>query len=171
MTPEIFLSYDDSDEYWRARFDDVFSRSFPYKYVRPADMPPGDGTTYVRELRDKHYVTADTVTIVLIGPKAYSSKKVDWEVAASLEAQGVRPAGLIAMRLPSHDDYQKNSVNSRRIPQRLADNLRSGYIKIYDWTESERELESRLYTALKDARGRTHLIKNTRTLMERDMFR
>lgn len=169
--PEIFLSYDGADEYWRARFDDVFGRAFPHRSVRPLDVPPTDGASYGRQLREKGYLSAETVTIVLVGPKAYSSKKVDWEIAASLEAQGGRPAGLLAVRLPTHQDYQRNTVNPRRIPQRLADNLRSGYIRIYDWTESEHELETRLYAALKDARGRMHLIKNTRTLMERDMFR
>ncbi|HKI97518.1 MAG TPA: TIR domain-containing protein [bacterium] len=168
--PEIFISYDSSDEYWRARFDDVFGRAYPYRFVRP-DAVPEEGAFYGRELRDKGYLTDETVVVVLIGPKAYSSKKVDWEIAAALDNGRVRPAGVLAVRVPTHEDYQKPSVNPRRIPIRIADNLKSGYLRLYDWTESERELESRLYAALKDARGRANLIKNSRSLMERDMFR
>lgn len=169
--PEIFLSYDAADEYWRTRFDDVFGRNLPYRFVNPVDVPPGGGAIYARELWDKGYLNAETVTIVLIGPKTFASSKVDWEVAASLQSDGRRPAGVLAVRLPSHEDYRKSAVNPRRIPQRVADNLRSGYLRIYDWTESESELETRLYAALKDARGRAHLIKNARSLLERDMFR
>lgn len=169
--PEIFLSYDSADEYYRARFDDVFGRAFPYRSVRPAALPSDDGTFYIRELHNKGYLTTDTVMLVLIGPKTYSSKKVDWEVAAALEHRDNLTVGLVAVRLPTHPDFQKAMVDPRRIPRRIADNLKSGYIKIYDWTESERELESRLYSALKDARGRAHLIKNARSLMARDMFR
>jgi hypothetical protein len=169
--PEIFISYDASDEYYRARFDDVFGRSFPYRFVRPDAVPDGDGTFYCQELRAKGYLNDETVAVVLIGPKAYSSKKIDWEVSAALDTGSFRPAGLLAVRLPTHSDYQQPSVNPRRIPQRIADNLKTGYIKLYDWTESERELETRLYAALKDARSRAHLIKNSRDLMERDMFR
>ena len=169
--PDIFLIYDSADEYWRVRFDDVFAHEFAYRFVRPDAVPDEGGEFYGRELHDKGYLTPETVALVLIGPKTYSSKKVDWEVAAALDNGGTRPAGLIAVRLPSHEDYQKTSVNPRRIPQRIADNLRSGYIKIFDWTESHRELESRLYGALRDAKSRAHLIQNTRDLLERDMFR
>jgi hypothetical protein len=171
IMPEIFLSYDSDDEYWRARFDDVFGRVYPYKFVRPEAVPDEGGEFYGRELHAKSYLNAETVVVVLIGPRTFSSRKVDWEIAAALEESGRRPGGLMAVRVPSHEDYQKASVNPRRIPTRIADNLKSGYIKLYDWTESERELETRLYAALKDARARAHLIKNSRTLMERDMLR
>jgi Thoeris protein ThsB, TIR-like domain len=169
--PEIFISYDAADEYFRARFDDVFGRSYTFRYVNPSHVPVEGGEHYSKELRDKGYLNDETVVVVLIGPKTYSSKKVDWEVAAALDNGKARPAGLLAVRLPTHEDYQKPSVNPRRIPQRIADNLKSGFIKLYDWTESDRELESRLYAALRDARGRAHLISNARQLMERDMFR
>lgn len=168
--PDIFLSYDSSDEYWRARFDDVFGHSHPCRVVR-ADAMPTDGGLYAHELRDKGYLTPETVLLVLIGPRTYSSRKVDWEVAAALHDGDTRPAGILAVRLPTHEDYRKGKVNARRIPHRIADNLRSGFLKLYDWTESDRELENRLYAALKDARGRAHLVQNSRALMERDLFR
>jgi Thoeris protein ThsB, TIR-like domain len=168
--PEIFISYDSADEYWRARFDDVFGRAHPFRFVRP-DAVPEEGALYGRELREKGYLTTETVVVVLIGPKTFSSKKVDWEVAAALDNGNARPAGVLAVRLPTHEDYQKSSVNPRRIPHRVADNLKSGYLRLYDWTESERELETRLFAALKNARGRAELIRNTRELMERDVFR
>jgi Thoeris protein ThsB, TIR-like domain len=168
--PEVFISYDSADEYWRARFDDVFGRAFPYRFVRP-DAVPDEGMRYRRELHEKGYLSTETVAVVLIGPKTFSSRKVDWEVAAALGNGTSRPAGVLAMRLPTHEDYQKRSVNPRRIPHRIADNLKSGYLKLYDWTESERELETRLYAALKDARARASLIANSRSLMERDIFR
>lgn len=169
--PDIFLSYDGAEEYWRVRFDDVFGRAFACNMVRPAQIQAETGQSYIDDLAAKGFLTPETVMVVLLGPKTYSSRKVDWEIAAALNKIGSRPAGLVAMRLPNHQDHGKSSVNPSRIPSRIADNLKSGYIKLYDWTESQRELENRLFSALKDARQRAHLIKNSRALMERDMFR
>ena len=168
--PDIFLSYDSAEEYWRTRFDDVFGRDWPYRTVRPTQVPTDDGAEYGRLLHEKGYMDAETVVIVLIGPRTFASRKVDWEIAAALNGAGGRPSGIIAVRLPNHEDYQKPSVNPRRIPQRLADNLKSGYLKLYDWTESLQELQTRLYAALKETRAGTAKLKNDRTLMERDVL-
>ena len=168
--PDIFLSYDSADEYWRTRFDDVFGRDCPYRSVRPMQVPTEDGAEYGRLLREKGYMDEETVVVVLIGPRTFSSRKVDWEIASAFDNAGGRPCGLLAVRLPNHEDYQKPSVNPRRIPQRLADNLKSGYLKLYDWTESLQELQTRLYAALKDARTGAAKVKNARALMERDML-
>jgi hypothetical protein len=169
--PRIFLSYDLEDESWRARFDDVFGRAHAFRYVSAADVPPGGGAAYARELRDMGYLDAETVVLVLIGPHTHASSKVDWEVAAALDGDGPARAGLVALRLPTHEDFRKPSVNPRRIPQRVADNLRSGYLNLHDWTESEPELTSRLEAALRDARGKATLAKNERALLPRDLPR
>lgn len=168
--PEIFLSYDRADEYWRTRFDDVFGRDRPYRSVRPSQVPTEDGAEYGRLLREKGYLDAETVVMVLIGPKTFSSRKVDWEIAAAFGTGDSRPSGVLAVRLPNHEDYKKPSVNPRRIPQRLADNLRTGYLKLYDWTESLQELNTRLYAALKEVRTGAAKLKNDRPLMAKDML-
>jgi hypothetical protein len=138
--------------------------------VPPGEFSAGDGRAYIDQLLDQGLIQPDTVVVVLIGPKAYSSKKLDWEIAAALEKKGSHPTGLVPIRCPNHEDHGKQSVNPRRIPFRIADNLKSGFLKLYDWTENTRELENRLHAAMKDARVRSHQVKNSRPLMQRDMF-
>ncbi len=168
---DIFLSYDGSDEYWRARFDDVFGHGRHYRSVRPADMPAQGGAFYASELISKGYITPDTVTVVLIGPRTFSSAKVDWEISAALGDGKGKVGGLLAVRLPNHPDYQKPAVNPKRLPVRIADNLKSGFLRLHDWTESEHELESRLYSANRDARTIQQKINNERALLARDILR
>ena len=167
---DIFLAYDSSDEYWRIRFDDVFGQDFNCRLISPGEMESETGEDFIRWILEQDLLTEDTVMVALIGPKTFASKKMDWELAAALEKKGRRPTGIVPTRLPNHDDYQKKSVNPRRIPGRLADNLKSGYVKIYDWTESPKELEKRIYTALKEARSLGMKASNSRKLMARDMF-
>lgn len=167
---DIFLAYDSSDEYWRLRFDDVFSHSFNLRLVAPGDSEMLDGPTYVQRLSQSSLMSADTVMVVLLGPKAFASKKLDWEIAAALTVKGSRPTGIVPIRLPNHEDHGRKTVNAKRLPIRIVDNLQSGFLKLYDWTESSKELESRLYAAEKDSRKLAPKIKNQRALMTRDMI-
>ena len=74
------------------------------------------------------------------------------------------------MRLPNHEDHGKKTVSPKRFPIRIVDNLHSGFLKLYDWTESSKELQSRLYAAEKDSRTKPNKADNSRSLMKRDMF-
>jgi len=170
--PSLFLSYDyKTDEYWRVRFDDVFGDAYEIKLVQPGQLKPGDGAGYVKRLIDQQVLTPEDVVVVLLGPKTYSISKVDWDIAAALERKGMRPSGLLAIRLPTHEDHGKKTINPKRLPARLVDNIKSGYVKIYDWSETDTTMQTRYYQALKDTREKRTFIKNNRKLMEQDMFR
>ncbi len=128
------------------------------------------GEVYVKQLIESGVLNNETVMVVLIGPKAYASKKLDWEIAAGLDKKDGRPSGIVPIRLPNHADHGKQKVSPKRFPVRLVDNLHSGYLKLYDWTESPQELQSRLYAAEKDSRTKANKVDNSRALMKRDMF-
>ena len=168
----LFLSYDyKTDEYWRVRFLDVYAGEFNVKIYNPQDFQAQTGEEYITYLVENGILTVEDVVVVLVGPRTYSMRKVDWDISAALTKKGMRPSGLIAMRLPTHDDHGKNTINPRRVPTRLVENIKSGYVKIQDWVESEQEMQSRYYQALKDAREKAAKIKNNRPLMAQDMFR
>lgn len=167
---DIFLAYDNSDEYWRLRFDDVFGETFKCHQVPPINMHTASGEEYVQSINSSGMLNAETVMVVLIGPKAYASKKLDWEISAALAKKGGRPSGVVPIRLPNHEDHGKKTVSPKRFPIRIVDNLHSGFLKLYDWTESSQELQSRLYAAEKDARTKPNKVDNSRKLMTRDMF-
>lgn len=167
---DIFLAYDNSDEYWRLRFDDVFGRLFKCHQISPMELQTETGEDYVERLTTSGMLNRETVMVVLIGPKAFASKKLDWEISAALKKKGGRPTGLVPVRLPNHEDHGKKTVSPKRFPIRIVDNLHSGFLKLYDWTESSKELQSRLYAAEKDSRTKPNKADNSRSLMKRDMF-
>lgn len=167
---DIFLAYDNSDEYWRLRFDDVFGQSFKCHQVSPVDLLKTTGDDYVDKLVASGMLNRETVMVLLIGPKAFASKKLDWEISAALVKKRGRPTGIVPVRLPNHEDHGKKKVSPKRFPIRIVDNLHSGFLKLYDWTESEQELKTRLYAAEKDSRTIPNKTDNSRALMERDMF-
>ena len=167
---DIFLAYDNSDEYWRLRFDDVFGQSFKCHQVSPLDAQGATGEDYVEKLTSSGMLTRETVMVVLIGPKAFASKKLDWEISAALKKKGGRPTGIVPVRLPNHEDHRKKTVSPKRFPIRIVDNLHSGFLKLYDWTESPQELQTRLFAAEKDSRTKPNKADNSRSLMKQDMF-
>ena len=85
---DIFLAYDNSDEYWRLRFDDVFGRLFKCHQISPMDLQAETGEDYVERLTTSGMLNRETVMVVLIGPKAFASKKLDWEISAALKKKG-----------------------------------------------------------------------------------
>lgn len=168
----LFISYDpDTDEYWRVRFEDLFGRAFSTRSLPAGEIAAQDGDDYIHQIKARGYIDDNTVMVVLVGPRTYSRSHVDWEIAAALELKGSRPTPLVAIRLPTHPDHGKKSVNPNRIPFRLADNLRSGFLNLHDWSESEQELHSRIMGARKDVLERAHLVQNSRQPLNRDLLR
>lgn len=168
----IFLSYDArNDEYWRVRFLDVYGHTHTVNHVQPGDLGAHEADGYIDHLVQDGWMEPEDVMIVLLGPRTYSLRKVDWDVAAALRPKPLRASGLLVMRLPTHEDHGKSTINPRRAPGRIVDNIQSGYINVFDWIESEQDLQTRLYGALKNARENSRLVRNDRALMEKDMFR
>lgn len=89
-----------------------------------------DEPEYIMRRIRENYLTDSTVTIVLIGNETYKRKYVDWEIASTLrdDANNKR-SGLIGIFLPYKN--QKNTI----VPERLQDNVYSGYAKLYEYPE------------------------------------
>lgn len=96
-----------------------------------------DDSEYIMRRIREEYLTDSTVTIVLIGDETYKRKYVDWEIASTLRNDTYnKRSGLIGIFLPN-----KNKRNTT-IPERLQDNIDSGYAKLYEYPEFPRlELE------------------------------
>lgn len=93
-----------------------------------------------RRIRDNHIADA-TVTIVLIGPRTWQRKHVDWEISASvIDRQNNQRCGLLGILLPTHPDYSKSpkARNPRLIPPRLARNIGGDnpFAVVYDWPKN-----------------------------------
>lgn len=135
---KVFVSFhEDNDTAAKNEFVDkmgglIEHNAVKIDYVRKANRSVGDIRRYIRE----EYLADTTVTVVLIGVETWQRKHVDWEIGASLrDTEANERGGLIGIVLPEHPDYGKPMKYPRRLPPRLANNLRGAdpYAQLYDW--------------------------------------
>jgi hypothetical protein len=67
--------------------------------------------------------------------------------------------------LPTHADYEINIYDESVTPQRLVDNLKSGYAKYYDWTENESSILNHVEDAFNARIARVDNVRNGREQM------
>ena len=107
-----------------------------------------------RQIRDD-FIADATVTIVLIGPRTWQRKHVDWEIHASLRDtdHNVR-CGLLGIVLPDHPNFRRRPYNPHLIPQRLALNCAGDnpYARIRYWTQQPEEVQSWIRKAFNRSR-------------------
>ena len=167
---EVFLSYcHRDDQYYRNRFEELFGRLFFNKSVAPEDIDTGISAEYIRHLIQEGYITDRSVLVVLVGERTWGRRHVDWEISAGLDPRiGEHTAGLLGIRLPTQTDYDKSQHRMDIVPPRLLDNLKTGYAKFYDWTESESSLESWVEDAFHARIARADKVDNSRRLFVKD---
>ena len=107
---------------------------------------------------------SSSVTIVLIGEKTAESAWIDWEIWYSLQSyqdpnvsrRRYKPKGLLALYLP---------CNNPSVPERLQQNIDSGYAVEIFWDEIDTHFNEKSTQAYKN-RNNIHLIQNSIPLRE-----
>jgi hypothetical protein len=112
---------------------------------------------YIRE----QYITGSGGTVVLCGAQTWKRKHVDWEIHATLEKQHA----LLGVVLPTH---VKNTAGQIVVPDRLSDNVQSGYAVWMYWSEAGTDVAAGIKRALTQARN-VALIQNGRPQMPRNV--
>ena len=109
---KVFISYyHKEDEYYRNRFEELFGHLFINKSVKPGDIDSDKEDEYIKKLIQKKYITDVSVILVLVGPKTYCRKHVDWEISAGLDQRvGNKRAGLVGLILPNSNLYGTNLI-------------------------------------------------------------
>ncbi len=126
---QVFLSYHHGGD---QGYYDAFSRAFSdtYGIIRDGSLDrviDSDDSQYVmRQIREK-WLTGTSCTMVLCGAQTAWRKFVDWEISATLDKQH----GLLGIVLPTCP--QRNGA--RLVPDRLYDNLQSGYARWVNWAD------------------------------------
>jgi hypothetical protein len=108
-----------------------------------------------------------SVTVVLVGSRTGHRKWIDWEIWSSLRAythptdrtKSFKPNGLLVIYLPTA---------SHSIPDRLQDNIDSGYAVSMKWENLERDFESKVNYAYWNREKVAYKIDNTRERLEDD---
>lgn len=132
----VFVSYHHKDEFWRQEWDRLFGRTLINLSVGPGEIDDENSAYYIKRLIQEDYITHASVVVVLIGQRTYCRKHVDWEISAGLNKKVGGYSGLMGIWLPDHPDFGGEKYNSNIMPPRLADNLKSGYARAYDWTNN-----------------------------------
>ena len=115
----------------------------------------------------RNKMRACSITIVLIGERTGHRKWIDWELWASLRGyrnnkdpkRSFRPKGLLAIYLPTA---------SHSVPERLKENIKSGYAVSMRWQNIERDLESKINYAIWKRDNASHEIKNNLKRFDRN---
>lgn len=158
----VFVSYHHGGD---QSFYDTFVRHFADTYELIMDNSlerkvQSDNVEYVMRNIRENYVTGSSCTIVLCGLQTPNRKFVDWEIAATLD----KKHGLIGLKLPTL--HVINNGCSK--PDRLQDNLDSGYAK-WSWWESIISNPTALASLIESANAQaTTLIDNSRSLRTRN---
>lgn len=159
---KVFISYyHNDDQAYRNDFERRFGRLFISKSVEPGDIDSDLDTEYIKKIIQKNYISNSSVLIVLLGPKTYCRKHVDWEISAALNKKVGGYSGLMGILLPTFPLSSDGKYSFSAIPARLADNVKSGYAKVYTWNSFFNNSEF-LKSAIQDAfDGRISLANKT----------
>ena len=136
---KVFISFYEQD----MKYKEEFVRRMGTRIVdRSVDTGNIDDTglktaTVRQKIRDE-YIRDATVTIVLIGPRTWQRKHVDWELGSSIRSTKRNSrCGLLGIVLPNHPNYGMKRVNPKLLPPRLADNWQGDdpYALMYQWPD------------------------------------
>ena len=132
---KIFISfYHKDDEGYKKYLVDRFSHLFINKSVENGEYDSDDSDEYVKRLIREEKITDSSIIVVLIGPNTYKRKHVDWEIYAGLRESINGKSALLGIVLPEYRLDEGHKFRYADIPARLADNVKSGYSKIYSWS-------------------------------------
>lgn len=147
---KVFLSFHSEDLVWKNKFEMLFHHSADVivsRAVQTNDIPDGLKTETIHQKIRDEYLRDSTVTIVLIGPKTWQRKHVDWEISSSLRhTEYNRRSGLIGILLPNFP-LQNNKYFPKTVPPRLVDNMQNEFVKIYKWTENPQQIKELIHEA------------------------
>lgn len=157
---KVFISYHHGGD---QAYYDAFSKTFSQQYELFSDNSleralQSDNTDYVRWSIKEKNIKGSSCTIVLVGPNTWGRKYVDWEIKYTLDMKH----GLICILLP-HTPIS-NGGSSK--PDRLQDNIDSGYAKFLNWNSLTTDtLKKSIEEA---ATTSSNLIKNDRSMRQRN---
>ena len=166
---KLFVSYHHKDQDYRDELDRHFNHLFINKSVCAGEIDTELSTEYVDRLIRDDYISDASVVLVLIGPRTYCRKHVDWEIAAGLNPKVRGRSGLFGMLLPNHPDYVSATYWRPLIPPRLLDNVDTGYAEIYHWTLNQQQVVWMVNRAFDKKNDRFVRSVNTRLQFTRNL--
>jgi hypothetical protein len=161
VKPRVFVSYHHGqDQAWYDLFSGLFAGTYDVftdtSLERKVDS---EDTDYIRQSIREENITGSSLTIVLCGPATWGRRWVDLEIQMTLN----KKHALLGLVLPTH---RASPAGKFLVPDRLHDNLETGFAYFVCWTEDPALLKG----AIEEARTRslhTGRILNSRPSMKR----
>jgi hypothetical protein len=168
---KTFVSYyHKDDEQKRIEFENLTDDIIVNKSVANNDIDGENSDAYIKQLIQKEYLKDTTVLVVLIGNKTNCRKHVDWEISGALNYKiGNTYAGLLGLILPSHPDFGTGKASYDLMPARLADNFKTGYAVIADWTENRKTIQLHIELAFDRRSSLSDKRDNSRAQMQKNI--
>lgn len=167
-TRNCFVSYHhDYDSEYLEDLRDMKTGMKVADYSLKEDIGHLTDQTIYKKIRDK--MRNCSVTVVLVGSRTGHRKWIDWELWASLRGythptdpyKSFKPNGLLVIYLP---------VFSHSVPDRLQDNIDSGFAVSMKWENVERDFESKVNLAHWRRTNNDYKIDNSREKVDRNYF-
>jgi hypothetical protein len=127
--PRVFVSYHHrNDQGWCDYFIKTFSEQYDLFTDTSVErqIDSDDSEYQSRFIREQH-IAGSSATVVLCGSETWKRKHVDWEIKATLDKEHA----LLGIILPVH---VKNALGEIIVPDRLSDNVRSGFASWMHWS-------------------------------------
>lgn len=156
----VFVSYHHGgDQVYFEKFTRVFAESLEvFQDTSLERAYNSDDTNYIRWAIRQNNITGSSCSIVLCGARTHERKYVDWEIKATLD----KAHGLIGVWLPTLPLIGNGTMK----PNRLQDNIDSGYAKWLRWDElTPYQLSVTIEAAVNE---RQSLIRNDRPMRQRN---
>ena len=167
MTPprrRVFVSYHHAgDQLYYDAFSSSFHDQFEAVFDNSVDRRiDSDYSEYIMRQIREDFISGTSCTIVLCGGGTRWRKYVDWEIKATLDKQH----SLIGVQLPT---VLMDAVGNCHVPDRLVDNISSGYASWTTWATlvTGGRIGLAQLVELANAKPKT-LIVNNRPMMARN---
>ena len=171
---KVFISFHEEDSRYRDALTKRLKQDIIDKSVHMGAIDDRSRNLKVDTIRRRireEFIADATVTIVLVGPKTWQRKDVDWEIAASLRHTKSNPrCGLLGIVLPNHPDTRPGYLRGELMPARLYDNAcpEVGYATMHRWASLSGTRELRWWINQAFERRTKILPRNRRRLRGRN---
>ncbi len=160
---KVFISYHhENDQWWADYLRNNYGEQFTFIYGNSPDngreiVVPG----YIRRAIKEKYIAKTSITIVLCGAETCKRRYVDWELYTTLHHKHA----LLGIALPTALRASRTNI---LIPERLYQNIQSGYAHFIEWPINADIVKTALQITKKKGKF-TSLINNHLPTMIRNL--
>jgi hypothetical protein len=169
---KVFLSYyHKDDQAYKIAFEKKFNHLFINKSVSDGDINTDVSTEYIKKLIQSEFLKDASILVVFVSNNTKCRKHVDWEISAALSMKVGGYSGLMGVLLPTFTLTSDGRFQYDNIPARLADNIKSGFAKMYTWDyvySCDASIKEAIQDAFQAKSLRSDRIDNRRVQMQRN---